>query len=69
MRLEKINDKILTFRFKDHKFSEIDKTLYDCIMVLDSELDEKFKHDDQFSETEDELFYENRNIIDTKLED
>lgn len=38
-------------------------------MLLDSDLEEKFKHDDQFSETEDELFYENRTIIDTKLED
>lgn len=38
-------------------------------MVLDSELEENYTHDDKFSETEDELFYENRNIIDTKLED
>jgi len=38
-------------------------------MVLDSELDEKFSHEDQFSETEDELFYESRNIVDIKLED
>ena len=38
-------------------------------MVLDSDLEEYLKHDEQFSETEDELFYENIFIIDSKLED
>lgn len=56
LRLKKINEKIMTFKFTQFTLSDLQKTIYECILVLDNDLDEKDQHEDLFSATEDELF-------------